>query len=168
VESPCLDNKKLKDDDLKRRIALLSFADGMIWLRLDEYREFIASGPRFQAIPKVMEDTESADENEDEDLITALSSILELIKPFSTIDECLQSGFLMKPSALKEFADGLKKGGKLSGVSKSGVVTRLAFCWYPKSSKDRFDPDSGVIHTMWIMGVRERRAEAMVEGEADE
>jgi hypothetical protein len=53
-------------------------------------------------------------------------------------------------------------------VSKSGVVTQLAFRGYPKSSKIRFDPGSGVVNTAWIMGVRERRAEAREEGEGDE
>ncbi len=108
------------------------------------------------------------DEIEGEDLIAALSSVLEFAPPFSTLDECLQSGFLMKPSALKEVADGLKKQGKLCGVSKSGVVTQLSFCGYRKSSKVRFDPGSGVVNTMWIMGLRERRAKARVEGEGDE
>ena len=44
-------NENLKDDDLKRRLAVPSFADGMMWLILDECREFLASGLRFQAIP---------------------------------------------------------------------------------------------------------------------
>ena len=74
----------------------------------------------------------------------------------------------MKPSDLKEIADGLRKQGKLNRVSKSGVVTQLAFRRYPKSSKIRFDPGSGVVNTTWIMGVRERRAEARVEGEGNE
>jgi len=47
VKSPSFPNEKLKDDDLKRRLALLSFADGNMWLILDEYREFLASGRRF-------------------------------------------------------------------------------------------------------------------------
>jgi len=33
----------------------------------------------------------------------------------------------MKPSVLKEVTDGLVKQGNTSGVSKSGVVTQLAF-----------------------------------------
>jgi hypothetical protein len=164
VESPSFPNEKQKDDDLKRRLALPSFADGIMWLILDEYREFLASGLRFQAIPEVVEDTMSADEAEGEDIITALSAALEFAPPFSTLDECRASGFLMKPSDLKKVADGLKKQGKLSGVSKSGVLTQLAFRGYPKSCKTRFDPGSGVVYTTWIMGVRERRAEARVDG----
>ena len=74
----------------------------------------------------------------------------------------------MKPSALKEITGGLRKQGKLSGVSKSGIVTQLAFRGYPKSSKIRFDPGSGVVNTSWIMGMRERQAEARGEGEAEE
>ena len=117
-----------------------------------------------------MQEIKSADDAEGEDLIAALSSVLEFIKPFPTFDACLKSGFLMKPSALKEITDGLRKQGKLSGVSKSGVVTQVVFRGYPKPSKIRFDPVSGVVNTMWIMGVRKRRSEAMVveEEEGDE
>ncbi len=71
VESPSFPNEKLKDDDIKRRLALPSFADGMVWLILDEYREFLASGLRFQAIPEVVKETKSADDAEGEDLIAA-------------------------------------------------------------------------------------------------
>ena len=73
----------------------------------------------------------------------------------------------MKPSALKKVADGFKKQAKLSGVFKSGVVTQLAFRGYPKSSKVRFDCGNSIVQTMWIMGVRERREEARVEGEGE-
>jgi hypothetical protein len=71
VESPSFLNEKLKDDDLKKNLALHSFADGMTWLILDEYREFLASGRRFQAIPEVVEETKSAVDAEGEDLIAA-------------------------------------------------------------------------------------------------
>jgi len=159
VESPTLPNEKQKNDDLKKTLELPSFADGMVWLILDEYREFLASGRRFQAIPEVVEETLSADEAEGEDLITALSDALEFAPAFETLDKCRESGFLMKPSDLKEIVNGLKKQGKLSGVSKSGVLSQLAFRGYPKSNKIRFDPGSGVVYTAWIMGVRERRGE---------
>jgi hypothetical protein len=167
VESPSFPYEKLKDDDLKRRLALPSFADGMMWLILDEYREFLVSGRRFQAIPEVVEETKSLDDAEGDDLIAALSSVIEFAPLFSTLDECRESGFLMKPSALKEITDGLRKQGKLNEVSRSGVVTQLAFRGYPKASKTRFDPGSGVINTAWIMGVRERRAEARGDGEGE-
>ncbi len=113
VDSPSFPNEKQMDDDLKRRLALPSFADGMMWLILDEYREFLASGLRFQVIPEVVEETKSADDAEGEDLIAALSGVLEFAPLFSTLDECQKSGFLTKPKALKEVADGLKKQGKL-------------------------------------------------------
>ena len=167
VESPSFPNEKQKDDDLKDTLKLPSFADGMMWLILDEYRDFLASKKRFQAIPQVVEDTKSADEDEGEDIITALSSALEFAPTFSTLNECRESGFLMKPSDLKEVTDGLRKQGLLSGVSKSGVLTQLAFRGYPKSIKARFDPGSGEVNTVWIMGVRERRAEAIVERRAE-
>ncbi len=86
-EMPRFPNEKLKYDDLKRRIAIPSFANGMVWLILDEYREFLASELRFRAIPEVVEETKSADEAEDEDLITALSSVLEFAPPFSALYE---------------------------------------------------------------------------------
>ena len=47
-----------------------------MWLILDEYREFLATKQRFQGISQVVEDTKSADEDEGEDIITALSSAL--------------------------------------------------------------------------------------------
>jgi hypothetical protein len=100
-----------------------------------------------------VEDTKSADEDDIEDLITALCSALEFAPPLSTLDECRASGFLMKPSDLKEVTDGLRKQGLLNGVYKSGVLTQLAFCGYPKSIKARFDPGSGVVNTIWIMWV---------------
>ncbi len=37
VDEPTLPNHKKKNDGLKRRIAEPSFADGMMWLILDEY-----------------------------------------------------------------------------------------------------------------------------------
>ena len=70
----------------------------------------------------------------------------------------------MKPSDIKEVTYGLRKQGKLIGVSKSGVITQLAFRGYPKSSKLRFDPGSGVVDTTWIIGVLERREGAGGEG----
>ena len=99
----------------------------MMWLILDEYREFLASGHRFKAIPEAVEDTKSADDAEGEDLNDALSSALDFASPISTLDACREFAFLMKSSDLKEITDGLRKQGKLSGVSKSGVVTQLAF-----------------------------------------
>jgi len=66
----------------------------MLWLILDDYREFLASGLRFRAIPEVVEETESADGIEGEDLSTALSSVLEFAAPFCTLDECVKLGFL--------------------------------------------------------------------------
>jgi len=65
-ESPRFPNEKLKDDDMKRRIAIPSFANGMVCLILDKYREFRASGLRFRAILEVVEETKSADEAEGE------------------------------------------------------------------------------------------------------
>jgi hypothetical protein len=88
VESPSPPNEKLKDDDLKRRLAAPSFADGMMWLILDEYRDFLASGRRFQAISQLVEETKSADEDAGEDLVIVLSSALEFADPFFTFDEC--------------------------------------------------------------------------------
>ena len=98
-----------------------------MWLILDEYSEFLGFGRSFQAIHEVVKETESADDVEGDNLITALSFVLEIAPSFSTLDDCRESDFLKQPSDLKEFTDGLKMQGKLSGVSKSGVVTQLAF-----------------------------------------
>jgi hypothetical protein len=62
----------------------------------------------------------------------------------------------LKPSILKGVVDGLRKQGTLSGVSRSGVLTRLAFRGYPMSHKMRFDPGKGAINDVWVIGVRER------------
>ncbi len=73
----------------------------------------------------------------------------------------------MKPLDLKEVTNGLRKQGLLCGVFKSGVLTQLAFRGYPKSIKARFDTGSEMVNTVWILGVRERRAEAIVERRAE-
>ena len=62
-------------------------------------------GLRIQAIPEVVEETKSADDAEGKDLIATLSSVLEFAPSFSTLDECRESDFLMKPSALKEITE---------------------------------------------------------------
>ena len=158
VEEPTLPNHKRKDDGLKRRIAEPSFADGMMWLVLDEYKAFIASGKAFKAIPEVLTETAAANEAEGEDLIEALSALFEFVAPFSTIAECERSGFLIKPAAIKDALEMLKRAGRLRGVSKSGLLTQLSLKGYPRSHKMRYDPGNGVCNTVWIVGIRERPA----------
>ena len=103
VDEPTFHSHKRKDDGLKRRIAEPSFADGMMWLVLDEYKSFLASGTAFKAIPEVLTETAAANEAEGEDLIEALSGLFEFApRPFSTIGECERSGFLIKPAAIKD------------------------------------------------------------------
>ncbi len=53
VDEPTLPNHKRKEDGLNSSIAERSFADGMMWLVLDEYKSFLASGKAFKAIPEV-------------------------------------------------------------------------------------------------------------------
>jgi hypothetical protein len=62
-----------------------------------------------------VEETKSADEDEGDYPIVALSSALEFAKRFQTFDECTKPVFLMKPSVLKEVAAGLKSIGSLTG-----------------------------------------------------
>ena len=64
VDEPTLPNHKRKDNGLKRRIVEPSFANGMIWLVLDEYKSFLASGKTFKAIPEVLTETAAANEAE--------------------------------------------------------------------------------------------------------
>jgi hypothetical protein len=156
VDSPTLPNHKRKNDGLKRRIALPSFADGMMWLILDEYKSFLASGKTFKPIPEVVAETADANEAEGEDLIEALSDHFEFATPFSTTAECERSGFLIKPAAVKDALEVLKRAGRLRGVSKSGLLTQLSLKGYPRSHKMRHDPGDGVVNTVWLVGIRER------------
>ncbi len=60
-----------------------------------------------------------ANEDEGEDIIEALGAHLEFEAPFLTIGECERSGFLIKPVAIKDALEMLKKAGRLRGVSKA-------------------------------------------------
>jgi hypothetical protein len=158
VDEPTLPNHKRKDDGLKGRIAEPSFADGMMWLVLYEYKSFFASGKAFKAIPEVLTETAAANEAEGEELIEALSALFQFAAPFSTIEECERSGFLIKPAAIKDALEILKRTGRLQGVSKSGLLTQLSLKGYPRYHKLRYDPGNGVCNIIWIVGIRERPA----------
>jgi len=133
VDVPTLLSEKAKDNSLKKRIAAPSFADGIMWLVLDKYKTFIASGKAFKAIPEVVTKTADTNEAEGEDLIEALSAHIKFADPFSTIGECERSGFLIKLADIKDALEIRKRAGRLRGVSKSGLLTRLSLKGYPKS-----------------------------------
>jgi hypothetical protein len=52
----------------------------------------------------------------------------------------------------------LKRAGRLRGVSKSRLLTKLSLKGYPKSHKIRYDPGNGLCNTVWIDGIQERPA----------
>jgi hypothetical protein len=58
----------------------------------------------------------------------------------------------MQISVLKEVAAGLKKQGKLGGVSKSSFMNQLAFHGDPKSHKARFVMGKLTQCGSWVSG----------------
>ena len=86
-----------------------------------------------------------------------MSKYFEFAPPFSSLDECIKSGFLVKPQAVKDVLQDLKKQGSLMGVSKNGLIVQLGLRGYPKmDSKVRFDAGTGKQYTSWIVGVKRR------------
>ena len=154
VESPSLPNEKRKDDGLKRRLAIPAFADGMLWLIIDEYRGFLATGKEFKAIPEVVSETADADEAEGEDIIEAFGKELVFAPPFTNLSDCRKGGFLMRTKDVKDLIDDLKKRGKFKGVTKAGVFLQLSHRGYPRSARIRYDNGDGEVHTRWIMGIK--------------
>ena len=99
-------------------------------------------------------------QREEEDVIDALSKTFEFAPPFSSMEECKKSGFLVKPSVIKQVLTDLKKQGSLTGMSKTGLLARLEQRGYPQScNKIRFDPGIGKQQlTLWVVGVKLRPA----------
>jgi hypothetical protein len=160
-DDPVLPNEKKSDPDLKDLLERPSFADGMMWFILDEYMGFLRTGQKFRPIPEVKSETEDANETEGEDLIVALSKSLEFAPPFTTLESCRDSGFLIKPNYIREVVSGLKKDHKLLGVSISGVMAQLGHRGYPKVkirfSHDGLPPPNPVF---WVAGVKAKSRES--------
>ena len=148
ADVPTLLSEKVKDDNLKRRITAPSFAGGMMWLVLDEYKIFLACDKAFKAIPEVVTEAADANDAEGEDLIEALSAHFEFADPFSDIGECERSGFLIKPATIKDVLEMLKRAGRLRGVPKSGLLIQLSLKGYPRFREMRYDPGDGVCNTV--------------------
>jgi hypothetical protein len=156
-DKPVLPNEKKSDPDLKDTLQLPAFADGMLWFILEEYMGYFQSGQTFKPIPEVKSEMEDANEAEGEDLIDALNKIFEFAPPFSSLDECIKSGLLVKPQVIEDVLHDLKKQGSLMGVSKSGVLLQLGPRGYPNTdSKVRFDAGAGKQYTSWIVGIKRR------------
>ncbi len=109
-----------------------------------------------QCHTEVLTETAAANEAEGDDLIAALSTLFEFAAQFSNIGECERSGFLIKPAAIKDALEMIKRAGRLRGVSKSGLLTQLSLKGYPRSHKMRYDAGNGLCNTAWIVGTRER------------
>ncbi len=92
TEVPNLQNEKKSDPGLKDLLQLPAFADGMVWLSLEEYMGYLQSGKTFKPIPEDLAEMEEASEAEGEDLIDTLSKTFEFAKPFSSLDDYIQSG----------------------------------------------------------------------------
>ena len=107
----------MKDDEIKRRIALFFFASGMSWLILDDYESFLAHGKPFKTIPEVITETSVAYEAEGEDLIEDWDSHLEIAAPFLMNAECIAPGFVIKPVLVKQAHGDLKRLGRLTVLS---------------------------------------------------
>ena len=93
---------------MKDLLKLPAFADGMLWFILEEYMGYLQSGQTFKPIPEVKSETEEANEAEGEDLIDALSKTFEFTPPFSSLDNCTKSSFLVKPQIIKDVLGDLK------------------------------------------------------------
>jgi hypothetical protein len=88
-----------------------------------------------------------------------LSKNFEFAPPFSYLDDCTKSGFLVKPQVIKDVLGDLKKQGSLLVVSKSGLIMQLGLRGYPKTdNKVRFNAGTGKQYTSWIVGVKRREA----------
>jgi hypothetical protein len=109
---------------------------------------YLKSGQTFKPIPEVMSGTEDANESKGEDLIDAFNTTFEFAPPFFSLDECIKSGFLVKPQVIKDVLGDLKKQGSLIGVSKNGLIMQLGLRGYPKTdNKIRFDAGTGKQYT---------------------
>jgi hypothetical protein len=104
----------------------------MMWFIIEEYMGSLRSGQEFKPIPEVKSETEYANEAEGEDLIVALSKSLKFALPFTTLESCRDSGFLIMPNYSREVVSGQKKDHRLLGVSISGVMAQLGHRGYPK------------------------------------
>jgi hypothetical protein len=156
--NPGRTNEKKADGSVKRHISTPSFADGMLWLILDEFRAFKNSGQAFTATPEVKEETEESNEAEGQDVVTILKSCekFEFADPFASEDDCKSGGFLISPTTLNEEINDLKRRGLIHGVSKAGVVMNLSSAGYGKSpSKIKFDAGHGMQCIRWVMGIKE-------------
>ena len=58
IENPELPNEKKSEPNLKHRLQLPAFADGMLWFIIDEYMGCLQSGQTFKPIPEVKSETE--------------------------------------------------------------------------------------------------------------
>lgn len=104
---------------------------------------------------------------ETEDVVDALSEVFVFAAPFSTLDECRKSGFLVKQKTIRDAVKKLKIQEKLSGVSIREVLMHLGSRGYTETPvKSRFDCGAGVQNTKWIMGMKKRDPLALflVEG----
>jgi hypothetical protein len=143
---------------LKDLLQRPAFADEIMWFIPDEYRGFLNSGQKFRPIQEVKFETEEAnDEAEVEDLIDALRNTFEFVPPFSSLDECIKSGFLVKSQVIKDVLGYLNKQGSFMGVSNSGLIMQLGLHGYPKTdNKIRFDAGTGKQYTSWIVNMKRR------------
>ncbi len=127
----------------------------MMWFILEKNMGYLQSGQKFRLIPEVKFKTEDANKVEGENLINALSENFEFAPPFSSLDECIKSGFLVKPQITKDVLRGLKKQGSHMGVFKSSLIMLLGLRGYPKTNNMvRFDAGAGNQYTSWIVDIK--------------
>ena len=90
-----------------------------------------------------------------------MSRFLEFAPPFTTLESCRESGFLIKPNYIREVISGLKKDHKLLGVSITGVMAQLGHRGYPKV-KIRFyhDDKQPPNAVFWFVGVKAKSRES--------
>jgi hypothetical protein len=118
----------------------------MLWFILEEYMGYLQSGQTFKPIPEVKSETEEANETEGEDLIDALSKSLEFAPPFSTLESCRDSGFLIKPNYIKEVVSGLKK-------EQNSLASQIAACSRSSDTGDIPRSRSGIRETVTRLSI---------------
>lgn len=156
---PQSSNEKEENVSIKQTITTSSFANGMLWLILDEFLAFTNSGQNFKPIPEVIKNTEDANEAEDQDPVEILKNFdeLEFLHDNPTYEECAEGGFFISPSRLGNMINKLKSRGFLQGVTKTLALNLLKSKGFSKH-EDKFNFDDGFgkgnqnLH--WIKGIR--------------
>jgi hypothetical protein len=118
--NPESSNEKEADESIKQTITTSSFANGMLWLILDEFLAFTNFGQNFKPILEVITITRDANEAEEQHHVEILKNHdgLEFLHDNPTYEECRERGFFISPCRLGDMINKLNTRGLLQGVTK--------------------------------------------------